>query len=96
MARILVVLRGALDRVELRKRYASVSSDGNEIAVCLVLPPNAASLADGLEAQRALTRALREDFGEDAEGVTVLVASDHEGYRVEDCAREWGATEVLA
>ena len=55
-----------------------------------------AGLAAGLRAQRELTTRLRDAVGELAERVAVLVAWDQDGYRVEDCARDWGATEVLA
>jgi hypothetical protein len=94
MRRVLIVLRGALDREALRQRYAAVANDGADVAVCLVLPNDASSLRDGLQAQRDMTSTLRDVLGESAEDVAVLVASDEDGYGVADCAREWGATEV--
>lgn len=95
MRRILIVLEEGLDRETLRQRCTVAGALAHEVAVCLVLPRELAGLADVLRAQRELTRALRAALGESAEGVAVLVASDNDGYRVEDCAREWGATEVL-
>lgn len=98
MRRILIVLQEGLDRETLRMRCTvdgAASAASHEIAVCLVLAREKAGLADVLRAQRDLTRLLREALGDRAEGVAVLVASDSDGYRVEDCAREWGATEVL-
>lgn len=94
MKRILIVLRGTFDPEALRLRCASVGDAAAEIAVCLVLPTEASSLADALAAQREATRVLRDALGTAAEGVAVFVAAEQHGYRVEDCAAEWGATEV--
>jgi hypothetical protein len=96
MRRVLIVVRGAFEPEALRRRYSAVANDGARVAVCLVLPSEASSLRDGLQAQRDMTSALRDALGESAEEVAVFVASDEEGYGIGDCAREWGATEVDA
>lgn len=94
MRRILIVLAGPPDGETLRNRCPSSDFDAVELAVCCVLPAGRTGLSEGLLAQRELTSALRGVLGEVAERVTVLVAWDEDGYRVEDCARDWGATEV--
>ncbi len=65
-----------------------------QVALCYELPHNQDSFTDGLAAQRALTAMLRQIHGPKAESIAVFVVSTHEGQRVEDCATDWGATEV--
>lgn len=98
MQRILVVFKGAIDVETLRERIRqelSRVSEPHELAVCHVLENGDDSLLEAIRAQRALTAALRRALGEAAENVAVFVASERDGYRVEDCAREWGATAVV-
>lgn len=99
MERILVVFRGAIDVDVLRERCTSdvVRNAGDHLlAVCHVLDDGCDGLHHCVQAQRALTAALRIALGVAAENVAVFVASDRDGYRVDDCAREWGATVVVA
>lgn len=99
MERILIVLHGPIDVELLRRRCGDATSGVSgpyELAVCHVLDDGKDGLEDSIRVQRALTAALREALGTRAEDVAVFVASDHHGYRSEDCARDWGATLVLA
>jgi hypothetical protein len=94
--RALVLLRGPLDAASLRARCQVIAAESGEVAVCLVLEEHSPSLAEAVDAQRAITRALRMVLGDKAETIAVFVASGREGDRVEDWAREWGATVVIA
>ena len=97
MQRILVILRGPIDVKSVRSRFALDDLNvtvPHAMAVCHVLPDGADGLHDSIRAQREITAALREALGSRAEDLAVLVAYDREGYRVDDCAREWGATIV--
>ncbi len=64
--------------------------------MCCVFEEHSTSLAQSVGAQRAVTRELRQILGERAEKIAVFVASARQGDRVEDWAREWGATVVIA
>ncbi len=93
--RTLVVLRGSIDRATLRARYAAVLVEGGDVAVCCVLPAGHDGLDDALRAQREVTSALRACIPQRAEDVAVLVVSEADELGVEECARAWGATEVV-
>lgn len=98
MVRLLLVTTGPIDAALVRRRWSEGRSNVTEpyeMAICHVLPAGG-GLRETLRAQRAITAALREALGAGAEAVAVLVASDQEGDRVDDYAREWGATVVLA
>lgn len=71
-------------------------AEPHELAVCHVLDDGRDGLEQSVRAQRVLTAALRIALGARAENVAVFVASDRDGYRIGDCAREWGATSVIA
>lgn len=94
MDRILVVISGSADRNSLRQRCEGFLTGTAEIAFCRVLPAGAAGLEQALRAQQELTVILREILGESAEKVAVFTAHDSDGYTVDDCARDWGATIV--
>ncbi len=92
--RILLVMRGAIDGKALARCWDGLSREGVAIAICYELPAGEDGLLEGLAAQRALTAALRELAGADAEAVAVFAVSDRDGERVADYASAWGATEV--
>lgn len=97
MQRILVVLRGSVGVETLRDRYRRATSGRSaphELAICMVLGPELHGLTATVDAQRRLTVLLRHAIGDAAEGVAVFVASDLDGYGVEDCARDWEATII--
>jgi len=100
MQRILLVLRGPIDAEMLARRCSVEVLDGlrkdepYEMAICLVLPEGRDGIHDSIQAQREATAVLRVVMGSGAETVAVLVASDRQGYDVDACAREWGATIV--
>lgn len=99
MQRILVVLRGAIEIETLRRRCTAALAGvtgPHELAVCHVLTEGEDGLGRGVRAQRALTAALRLAVGSAAENIAVFVASERDGYGVDDCARDWGATVVFA
>ena len=96
MQRILVVLRGRVDVDVLRRRCTLDLVGPYEMAICHVLPAGHDGFREGLHAQREITAALRAVMGRRAETVAVLVVSERPGYGVEECARDWGATEVHA
>ena len=99
MQRILVVLRGPIEIDQLRRRWAAALagvSGPYELAVCLVLGEGDDGLRHAVRAQRDLTAALRVAVGTAAETIAVFVASERDGYGVDDCARDWGATVVVA
>jgi hypothetical protein len=98
MDRVLVVLHGPIDISALRERLANAQrgvAGAHELAVCHVLTTGADGVCSGIRAQRELTAALRQALGAKAETMAVFVASEHGGYSVEDCVRDWGATVVL-
>lgn len=88
--RVLVVLAEPADGDTLRDRCSPLIATGHEIAICCVLPP-LTSLVASLDAQRRVTAQLRRAFNGSAEKIAVFVAT-REG--VDECAREWGATDV--
>ncbi len=97
MDRILVVMRGRITAESVRQRWAreDIAVAGtHEMAICHVMSDGLDGLQDGIRAQQEITVALREALGPRAETVAILVAYDRDGYRVDDCAREWGATIV--
>jgi hypothetical protein len=100
MQRILVVLRGPVGSELLSRRCALEvldrldTNEPYEMAICVVLPEGRDGIHDSIEAQRETTTALRVVMGSRAEAVAVLVASDRQGYDVDACAQEWGATIV--
>lgn len=97
MVRMLLVITGAIDVDLVRRRWSEGSvnvTEPYEVAICHVLPSGKDSLRETLRAQQAITAALRLIIGGRAEAIPVLVASDRSGDRVEDYAREWGATLV--
>ncbi len=96
VSRILLVMRGALTEQTVRDCCGEACTDGALIALCYELPQGHDSFIDGLAAQRRLTAILRQIHGARAETIAVFVVSSHDGQRVEDCARDWGATEVRA
>lgn len=95
--RILLVLRGEIDSELLVRRYRDLPPSPRDalVAICYQLPPGHDGLIESLNAQRALTTALRAAQGAEAEQVPVFVACERDGERLADCARAWGATEVL-
>ncbi len=94
--RVLLVLRGVIDADTVKRRCAEVAYEPLDLAVCYELPSGHDSFDDALSAQRALTELLREACGARAESVPIFTVSDRDGDRVDDYAREWGATEVCA
>jgi hypothetical protein len=100
MQRILVVLRGPIDSEVLERRCAPEvlerlgKGEPYEMAICLVLPDGRDGIHDSIQAQREATAWLRVALGTRAETVAVLVASERQGYDVDACAVEWGATVV--
>jgi len=80
----------------VKQRWAAISADEGELAICYELPPGKDGLLDALSAQRALTVVLREACGARAEQVAVFAFADRDGERLEDYVREWGATVVMA
>lgn len=96
MRRVLLVLRGPIDVETVKRRWETARADGAEYAVCYQLPQGSHGLPDMLSAQRTVTAALRKACGSRAESIAVFAITDREGDRVEDCARDWGATEVRA
>ena len=91
--RVLVVLADPIATESIRERCSPLIADGHEIAVCYVLPAGE-GLRASLETQREITVALRQAFGASAEAIPVFVISGLDGDGVDDCAREWGATDV--
>jgi hypothetical protein len=94
--RILYVFRGPVRAEDLRRCREALAEASCEVAVCVVLPEGRSGLRDAIREQRAVTAALRHVFGPEAETVAVFAATDEEGNRPSDCARAWGATEVVA
>lgn len=92
-----MVLRGEIDAERLAQRWEALApaTSDEQWAICYQLPPGQDGLVESLDAQRALTKALREAQGAAAERVPVFVACERDGERLADCARAWGATEVL-
>jgi len=92
----MLVLRGPIEEAMVKQRWQTVSAEPGEVAVCYELPPGKDGFHEALHAQRAITLALRHTCGSRAEQVAVFAVSDREGERLEDYAREWGATVVRA
>jgi len=92
--RILLVLRGPIQKKLVLGCGEALQATDALVAVCYELPSGRDSLAEGLAAQRELTSLLRDVCGERAESVPVFTASDREGESVADCQSSWGATEV--
>jgi hypothetical protein len=80
----------------VKTRWETVSAEPGEVAVCYELAPGKDGFHEALNAQQAITLALRQTCGPRAEQVAVFAVSEREGERVEDYAREWGATVVCA
>jgi hypothetical protein len=80
----------------VKQRWATVSSEDGELAVCYELPLGSDGFHQALHAQQAVTSMLRQECGPRAEQVAVFAISDREGERLEDYVREWGATVVCA
>jgi hypothetical protein len=93
--RLLFVFRGPVRAEDLRRCRDALADASCEVAVCVVLPAGQSGVKDAIREQRATTAALRHVFGADAEAVAVFAATDEEGDRPSDCARAWGATEVV-
>ncbi len=89
-------MRGSLNEQMIRDCCGDTGSEQAQVALCYELPEGQDSFTDGLAAQRALTAKLRQIHGPKAESIAVFVVSTHDGQRVEDCATDWGATEVRA
>ena len=92
--RVLLILHGPIDVETIRRRWEAAVADDVEYAVCYQLPRDNQGFRDILSAQRTVTAALREVCGTRAESMAIFAITDRDGDRVEDCAREWGATEV--
>jgi len=92
--RSLLVLDGLIEAEVLRERLASQVTSEHEFAICYVAGVPS-GLARTLNAQRALTAVLREVLGDSAESVAIFVVSGADGDGVEECATEWGATNVI-
>lgn len=90
----MLVLHGPIDVEAIRRRWEAAAADEAEYAVCYQLPRDNHGFHDMLSAQRTMTAALREACGLRAESMAVFAITDRDGDRVEDCARDWGATEV--
>jgi hypothetical protein len=94
--KLVLAMRGPLDVAAVRARCQGLSLQGVlAVAICYELDAGDDGLAAGLSAQRAITAALREIYGADAEQVAIFVARDREGERLADIARDWEATEVI-
>jgi hypothetical protein len=91
-----MVLRGPLEGNPVRVRCEAIAAEPGEVAVCRVLEGYPPSLAEVVNEQRVTTHALRSALGARAEGIAVFVATAREGDGVEDWARAWGATMVIA
>jgi hypothetical protein len=94
VSRVLLVLRGPITPEAIRERWAQLSGEVAELAVCYELPQGHDGFVDGLLAQRGITQALRQVCGPSAENIAIFVVTDHDGDRVDDYARVWGATVV--
>jgi hypothetical protein len=91
--RILVVLTDADPKDGVRERFAALLSEHHEVAACKVAP-ELTSLSESLDVQRRTSSMLRHLLGDPAENIAVFAISGRPGDNVEDCAREWGASEV--
>lgn len=94
--RVLLVLRGPITIDMVKSRCEPFSWGSGELAVCYELPPEADGFREALAAQRSVTEALRAARGSGAESIAIFAVSGRDGDRVEDCARDWGASEVWA
>jgi len=92
--RSLLVLDGLIEAGVLRERLSSQVTTGHELAICYVAGAPS-GLARTLNSQRALTALLREVLGDSAENVAIFVVSGADGDGVDECAAEWGATNVM-
>jgi hypothetical protein len=104
MHRVMLVYRGAVDVREVRRRCVDYLErlhrlegphEPHDLAICRLLARGSDEVVDGLRAQREITAALRAVLGTRAETVAVLIACDG-AYEIDDCARDWGATLVVA
>jgi hypothetical protein len=91
--RVLVVLADPIAPHGIRQRCSALVAGGHEVAICYVLPPPP-SLKASLEAQRRITADLRQALASSAESIPVFVVSGSAGDGIDDCARDWGATDV--
>lgn len=96
MRKVLLVIRGPIERALVSRWTEELSDERAEVAVCYELPSGQDGLHEGLSAQRELTTLLRQLFGTRAETVPVFTASSRDGDGVRDCENAWGATEVKA
>jgi hypothetical protein len=92
--RLLVVIRGSIRLEAVKTQWQAACEEACELAFCYVLPAGRDGFLDAVRAQRAVTTALRQTCGAEAEKVAVFAACERDGERVEDCASAWGATEV--
>jgi hypothetical protein len=92
--RVLLVMRGPIDTETVRRRWESVEDGTADLAICYELPSGSEALPDAVQAQRAITEALRAVCGARAEAIAIFAVTDRDGDRVADYAREWGATRV--
>jgi hypothetical protein len=96
MQRILVVFRAGIDVETVRRRCALDVAQPHEMAVCYVLQADEMSVEAAVEAQRRITLLLRQALDHRAETIPIFVVTERDGDQVDDCAREWAATEVDA
>ena len=93
MDRVLLVVVDA-DAVRDVRSPELDSSDGAELAVCLVHDSGDGGLGD-LRLQQRMTAALRERLGSDAESIATFVVTGRNGDDADACAATWGATRVV-
>jgi len=91
--RVLIILLDPVEADTIRRRCAGLIAEGHDLAVCYVLASQA-TLHATLDAQRKITVALRRALEESAETIPVFVVSQSDDQGIDECAREWGATEV--
>lgn len=89
-------MRGPIEASAVAARLDGEAWEGAEFAFCYELSAERDGLDEALEAQRALTEALRQVFGQGAESIPVFAVSERAGERLEDYALAWGATVVRA
>jgi hypothetical protein len=91
--RVLVVLPESVTEDAVRQRCLPHVRQGHDLAVCYVAAAHT-SLLDTLDVQRKVTSVLRQVLDGSAEQVPVFVVTQRAGDDIEECARNWGATEV--
>lgn len=90
MVRVLIVTHEPVVASMLWERVERASADA-AVAICHVL--ESGTLSGEVAAQRQISGLLRAGLADRAERIAVFVAFES-GYTVDDCARDWDATDV--